>query len=201
MTTSKEAASGQPASDPTAFDPIAAKLAAVDPQSSGPVPAIELAAFEDLPAIVDIYNSTIAGRMVTADLEPITVESRHAWFEEHEPARRPLWVMRRDGRVAAWISLQSFYGRPAYDATAEVSIYVDEALRGTGAGSRLLEKAIAESPALGVNTLLGFVFGHNVPSLRLLQKYGFESWGNLPRVAVLDGVERDLVILGLRLNP
>lgn len=164
----------------------------------GGTPIIELAKLTDLPAIVDIYNSTIAGRMVTADLEPITVESRHSWFEEHEPSRRPLWVMRRDGKVLAWISLQSFYGRPAYDATAEVSIYVDESLRGTGAGSRLLEKAIAESPALGVHTLLGFVFGHNVPSLKLLQKYGFESWANLPRVAVLDGVERDLVILGLR---
>lgn len=163
-------------------------------------PTIELATMNDLPAIVDIYNSTIEGRMVTADLEPITVESRHAWFEEHEPSRRPLWVMKRDGRVLAWISLQSFYGRPAYNATAEVSIYVDESLRGTGAGSRLLEKAIAESPALGVNTLLGFVFGHNEPSLGLLRKYGFESWGHLPRVAVLDGIERDLVILGLRLE-
>jgi len=30
----------------------------------------------DLPAIVDIYNSVIPGRMVTADLEPVTVESR-----------------------------------------------------------------------------------------------------------------------------
>ncbi|CAM4356703.1 GNAT family N-acetyltransferase [Saccharibacillus endophyticus] len=168
--------------------------------TSNEQPLIELAAFEDLPAIVDIYNSTIAGRMVTADLEPITVESRHAWFEEHEPSRRPLWVMRKNGRVLAWISLQSFYGRPAYNATAEVSIYVDESLRGTGAGSRLLQKAVDESPALGVRTLLGFVFGHNAPSLGLLKKYGFESWGNLPRVAVLDGIERDLVILGLRLG-
>ncbi|MDO3409067.1 GNAT family N-acetyltransferase [Saccharibacillus sp. CPCC 101409] len=168
--------------------------------TSSELPVIELAGREDLPAIVSIYNSTIAGRMVTADLEPITVESRLQWFEEHMPARRPLWVMRRQGRVLAWISLQSFYGRPAYDATAEVSIYVDESLRGTGAGSRLLEKAIAESPALGVNTLLGFVFGHNEPSLRLLRKYGFESWGHLPRVAVLDGIERDLVILGLRIG-
>lgn len=177
---------------------MTAKETTSDMQSA---PTIELATLNDLPAIVDIYNSTISSRMVTADLEPITVESRHAWFDEHEPSRRPLWVMKKEGRVAAWISLQSFYGRPAYNATAEVSIYVDESLRGTGAGSRLLEKAIAESPALGVHTLLGFVFGHNEPSLGLLRKYGFESWGHLPRVAVLDGIERDLVILGLRLQP
>jgi len=38
----------------------------------------------DLPAIVEIYNSTIPGRMVTADLEPVTVESRRAWFQAHQ---------------------------------------------------------------------------------------------------------------------
>ena len=35
-----------------------------------------LARREDLPVIVDIYNSTIASRDVTADMEPITVQSR-----------------------------------------------------------------------------------------------------------------------------
>ena len=36
----------------------------------------------DLPVIVDIYNSTIASRMVTADFEPISVENRIQWFNE-----------------------------------------------------------------------------------------------------------------------
>lgn len=46
----------------------------------------------DLPAIVAIYNATIAGRVVTADLEPVSIESRLAWFRAHNPERRPLWV-------------------------------------------------------------------------------------------------------------
>ena len=48
--------------------------------------------------------------------------------------------------------------------------------------------------------LLGFIFGHNEASLRLFQRFEFQTWGTLPRVAVLDGVERDLVILGRRLG-
>jgi phosphinothricin acetyltransferase len=36
--------------------------------------------------------------------------------------------------------------------------------------------------------------------MKLVAGFGFETWGTLPRVAVLDGVERDLVILGLRLG-
>ena len=37
------------------------------------------------------------------------------------------------------------------------------------------------------------------PVIRLFRGFGFDTWGSLPRVAVLDGVERDLVILGKRL--
>lgn len=157
---------------------------------------MELAKKEDLPAIVDIYNSTIAGRMVTADLEPVTVESRLGWFGEHDPARRPLWVLRLEGKVAAWMSFQSFYGRAAYDRTAEISIYVGEEHRGAGLGGILVEKALSESPGLGVDKLVGFVFAHNESSLKLLRKYGFKQWGLLPEVAELDGIKRDLVIVG-----
>ena len=37
---------------------------------------------EDLPLIVDIYNSTIASREVTADTEPVSVASRQQWFDD-----------------------------------------------------------------------------------------------------------------------
>jgi phosphinothricin acetyltransferase len=161
---------------------------------------IDFARLEDLPAIVAIYNSTIPGRMVTADLEPVTVESRKPWFEGHNPELRPLWVMRSGDDIAGWASLQSFYGRPAYNGTVEISIYVNEAFRGAGIGSRLVQHALQECPRLGVQTVLGFVFGHNEPSLGLLRKFGFEQWGMYPRVAVLDGIERDLVIVGRRVE-
>ncbi len=153
----------------------------------------------DLPAIVDIYNSTIPGRMVTADTEPVTVSDRLLWFKEHKAGFRPLWVTKDGGRVIAWLSFQSFYGRPAYHATAEVSVYVVEDHRNKGLGSELLSRAIDHSPGIGVKTLVGFIFAHNEPSLRLFEKFGFEVWGYLPKVADLDGIGRDLVIVGRRL--
>lgn len=156
------------------------------------------ASLADLDVIVEIYNSTVAGRQVTADLTPVTVDSRVPWFEEHSPNFRPLWVLTVEGEIAAWLSFQSFYGRPAYLGTAELSIYIAETFRGKGLGSILVKQAIAKCPEIGVHTLLGFVFGHNGPSLALLNKFGFETWGLLPKVANMDGIERDLVIVGLR---
>jgi len=158
--------------------------------------SIRNATINDLAAIVSIYNETIEGRMVTADLEPVSVESKMAWFEAHNHETRPLWVVEEGGKMIAWTSFQSFYGRPAYNGTAEVSIYITTASQGKGLGKILLEKALAECPKLDIKNLLGFIFGHNLPSIHLFKKYGFEPWGHLPGVAVLDGVERDLVIMG-----
>lgn len=158
------------------------------------------AVIEDLPKIVDIYNSTIASRMVTADTEPITVESRLKWFDEHDIHKRPLYMITHEGKTAGWMSFQSFYGRPAYDSTAEISIYIDNDFRGKGIGKESIQKAIEVSPKVGVKTLLGFIFAHNLPSIKLFSKFGFEKWAHLPNVAELDGVERDLVILGKRIT-
>ena len=153
----------------------------------------------DLARIVAIYNEAIPGRRATADTEPVAVDSRAAWFREHTPARRPLWVAERDGAIVGWLSFQDFYGRPAYGATAEISVYVSGAAQGGGIGRRLLARALERAPALGLTTLVGFIFAHNAPSVALFERHGFTRWGHLPRVARLDGVERDLLIVGRRL--
>ena len=156
------------------------------------------ASHEDLERIVEIYNSTIPSRMVTGDTEAVSVAAREAWFDEHDPVARPLWVAEEEKVCVGWLSLSSFYGRPAYRATVEVSLYVDQNHRRQGVGSYLLSEAISYAPSVGIETLLGFIFGHNQPSLSLFHRFSFTQWGCLPRVAELDGTERDVVILGRR---
>jgi L-amino acid N-acyltransferase YncA len=153
---------------------------------------------KDLPTIVDIYNTTIAGRMVTADLEPVTITDRIKWFHEHSEQHRPLWVMKAEEEIIAWLSFSSFHSRSAYNATAEISIYILPKYRSQGIGSIFIQKALDACPSLNILNIVGLVFGHNEPSLALLRKFGFEQWGFLPRVAILDGVERDLVYMGRR---
>lgn len=156
----------------------------------------------DLPAIVAIYNSTIAGGMVTADTAPVTVASRVPWFRAHSPDKRPFWVDEdADGAICAWLSFSDFHPRPAYQPTAEISVYVAETRRRCGLADLLLAQAIQRAPAIGVRNLVGLIWAHNEPSLRLFSKHGFARWGRLPQVALLNGVERDLVIVGRRTAP
>lgn len=161
---------------------------------------LRLATKADLPDIVRIYNQIVPGRMVTADTEPVTVESRRPWFHAHPVDTRPIWVATDRDRIIGWLSVDTFYARAAYDGTAMIALYVDESQRQQGLGKQLLEQAIRAAPALGLHTLLGYIFAHNEPSLRFFEKQGFMRWAHLPRVAVLDGVERDLIIVGRRLS-
>ena len=110
---------------------------------------IRIATEADLLAIVAIYNAAVPGRMATADTDAVTVESRREWFAAHDLSRHPLWVDERDGEVAGWLSLGVFYNRPAWDITAEVSVYVAPAYQRQGVASALLEAAIAAAPRWG----------------------------------------------------
>jgi L-amino acid N-acyltransferase YncA len=150
----------------------------------------------DLPAIIDIYNATVPTRMVTAELEPTTVEARLPWFREHSPDQHPFWVAQNDCCVIGWLDFKKFLPRCAYRGTAEISVYVHEKFRRQGVARRLLEEVIARAPSLGIDAIIGLIFGHNQPSLKLFERLGFERWGLLPRIAQLDGNKRDLVIMG-----
>ncbi len=156
---------------------------------------------KDLPKIVEIYNSTVPTRISTADTEKVSVRSRMDWFTKHSPNKRPLLVHEIDGQVTGWVSFEPFYGRSAYDHTAEISIYIAEEHRGKGLGRSLLNEAIHWTPLLGIKTLVGYIFSHNAPSIHLFRSFGFEEWGRLPNIAEMDGKEYSLSILGKRFHP
>lgn len=158
------------------------------------------AAEADLPEIVGIYNSTVPTRVATADTRRISVADRESWLRDRDAARRPVWVAEDSGATAGWLSLDDFKVRPAYHPTAEVAVYVSESHRGRGVGRLLVGEAVRRGPEFGVKTLIAGIFAHNAASLGLFEGFGFERWAHLPRVAELDGVERDLVYLGLRLQ-
>lgn len=152
----------------------------------------------DLPAIVAIYNSAIPGRQATADLQPVSTQSRQAWFDAHG-GNRPLYVVENTaGQVLAWGSFSDYYPRHAYRISAEISIYVHQDARGSGLGRQLAEYMCAQAPALGIRNIIAVIFAHNTPSIRLFSSLGFSEWGRLPQVCDMETFVADVVILGKR---
>src|SRR5437763_6023700 len=154
------------------------------------------AAEADLPAIVEIHNETIASRISSAQLDPVTVEGRREWFRAHSSTQYPLWVAELDGTIAGWLSFREFLPRCAYRGTVEIGVYASEKFRRRGVGRQLLQEAIVRGPQLGMHSLVGLIFGHNEASIALFRAAGFECWGLLPGVARVDQTPRDLTIFG-----
>ena len=48
----------------------------------------------DLAAITRIYNASVLERNATATLHPVGIEEREVWFDAHEAANRPIYVLR-----------------------------------------------------------------------------------------------------------
>lgn len=150
-------------------------------------PIIRTATPEDLAAIVAIYNEAVAERFATADLEPVTVDQRSAWFHEHDPTL-PIYVAEHAGVVVGWCSLSAHRpGRAAVRRTAEISYYVRGDCRRRGIGTLLVSHAMKEAPRLGKHVLFGILLERNTASINLLKRCGFELWGRLPDAAAIDG--------------
>lgn len=156
---------------------------------------IRNASESDLKDIVEIYNQSIPGGLATADTQAVTIEQKTNWFHAHSE-KRPIIVAEEKGVILGWVSLQNFYGRPAYSGTAEVSIYVRYGEQKKGIGEALLKHIIKITPEIDIHSLLGFIFSHNLPSISLFKKWGFEEWGHLPEVAIMNEKKISLLILG-----
>lgn len=157
---------------------------------------IRLAAIDDLPRIVEIYNQSVAGKQATADLQPVSVVDRQAWFDAHT-GNRPLVVAQNSlDEIVGWGSLSDLYARPAYHISTEISIYVADEAKGQGVGKALVNYLIQVAPSCGVQQVVALIFAHNTPSLAMFGKLGFEPWGKFKQVCDMNGFIADVVILG-----
>lgn len=158
------------------------------------------ATLDDLPDIIKIYNEAIKDGISTADSKTVSVEDKLEWFKAHTP-EYPILVKEYHGRIIAWISLQPFYANLfAYRYSARINIYIDKNFQGKKLGQQFLNEAMDEAKSLGIKTLLALIFADNPASLKLFKKIGFKEWGNLSRIANIEGIDKDLLILGQRIS-
>ena len=161
---------------------------------------MRLARAEDLPIINDIYNQAVRKRFCTAHLLEIGMDERKTWFRAHDPLRFPVFVAIQDKAVVGWVSLGPYREeRQAFTHVGEVSYYVDEREQGKGLGSSMLAHSLDVAPSYGFTVLIAILLNKNPASIGLLERFGFESWGVMPGIALIDGQEADHLYYGLKL--
>ncbi|MDH4609321.1 N-acetyltransferase family protein [Pseudomonas sp. BN102] len=164
------------------------------------------ALMSDLEDIVAIYNFAVAEGNSTCDVSPVPAEQWRDWLASHIGSRRPVWVAEntaesRKGAIG-YLALSYFMNeRPGYFRTSDMGVYIHPQYQGKGVGSLLLDFAINQASALGIDTFATTAFAHNTGSVRLFQKFGFERWGYFPKVAKVRNQDFDLIMLGIHLSP
>jgi len=162
---------------------------------------IRIAKWKDIESLAEIYNQAVGLGQKTADLKPVTVNSRRQWFENHKPAKYPILVAECNNIVIGYATISAYRpGRQALRFTAEISCYVHCDYHRQGVGSNLLQYAIDICPSLQIKTLFAILIDSNTASIRLLEKYSFKKWGHMPQVAEFDGVEVGHLYYGLKIE-
>jgi L-amino acid N-acyltransferase YncA len=149
---------------------------------------------EDWPAVERIYAEGIATHGATFETRPPDYDG---FDSSHHSEHRLVAV--ENGRVVGWVALAPTSSRACYAGVAESSVYVGESARGRGVGRALMEAVIASARAGGIWTIHAGMFPENTASVALHERLGFRLVGRFERIAQLDGVWRDTVLLELRL--
>ena len=162
------------------------------PGNSGDI-AIAPLTPDDWPSVRRIYADGVATGNATFETEPPEWDD---WNRSHHPQCR--LVARIGDAIVAWAALSPVSARACYAGVAEHSIYVDEAYRGRGIGKTLLTEFVRQSEAAGFWTLQSSIFPENEASIAIHLACGFRILGRRKRVAMLNGVWRDTVIVERR---
>jgi phosphinothricin acetyltransferase len=132
----------------------------------------------DVPRLTEIYNYYVIHTAVTFDLEPYTIEKRHAWFEQFGPTGRyRLLVAEDEGVVLGYAGTTRFRAKAAYDTTVETTIYCDQKAIGKRIGSRLYEALFDALKNEDVNRLVAGYTLPNDASATLHARCGFKPVG------------------------
>jgi len=157
------------------------------------MPEIRALVPSDWPAVERIYAQGIGTRAATFETEPPTWEQFDAGrLREHR------LVAVEEETVVGWAAVSPTSARECYAGVVEHSVYVAEEARGRGIGSALLQALVESAEAAGVWTIQSSIFPENEASVRLHERAGFRVVGRRERIAKLDGVWRDTVLIERR---
>jgi len=148
----------------------------------------------DVLAITDIYNEVILNTTSTFDLEPKTIEERSRWLDDHGD-KHPVLVAQSGEEVVGWAALSRWSDKQAYEATAEISVYVHKDHRNKGIGKKLTELVTLAGQEAGLHSVISRITEGNEVSINLHVALGFKHVGVMKEAGHKFGRYLDVYLL------
>ncbi|WAJ37037.1 GNAT family N-acetyltransferase [Pseudomonas sp. GOM7] len=145
--------------------------------------AIADACEADLPGILAIYNDAVEFTTAIWNETLVDLANRRAWLAERTAAGFPVLVARdAAGEVLGYASYGAWRPHDGYKHTVEHSVYVRADQRGKGLGPVLMQALIERARAAKLHVMVGAIESENTASIRLHQRLGFVTSGQMPQV-------------------
>jgi phosphinothricin acetyltransferase len=147
---------------------------------------------EQLPQVLKIYNHYILNSTATFHLHPMTItEMREVVF--FDKPKYKTFVIIADQTLCGYVLIMQHKKREAYDATAEVSIYIKPEFTGQGLGSPAIQYIEGVAKKSGIHVLVATITGDNETSIRLFEKNGYFKCAHYKEVGMKFGKLLDVV--------
>lgn len=176
-------------------------------QTTDTAPAIRIdtvnirpATDSDLDAINALYNKLGVATTASYDLEPISLDERRAWYDDHLANDYPVLVAESDEQVVGFATYGQFRSKAGFRFTVEHSIYIDADQQSTGIGRSLMQELIKIAESKGLHAMVGVVDAINTTSIAFHQELGFVIAGVLPQIGRKFDRWGDLTFLVLLLS-
>lgn len=149
----------------------------------------------DAQAVCAIYDYHVAHGTASFDAAGPSVEEWVAKIAEVSARGWPFLVAEAEGEVLGYAYATQFRPRAAYARTCENSIYIADAARGAGIGTRLLAALVDAARAAGFEQMIAVIGGGEPASVALHGKCGFVHAGRMRNVGFKFGRKLDTVYM------
>ncbi|MER2509599.1 MAG: N-acetyltransferase family protein [Amaricoccus sp.] len=150
----------------------------------------------DMAAIAEIYRHHVLTGVATFEEEPPAPEEMARRHAAVTGRGLPWLVAEAGGRLLGYAYAGPFHARSAYRFTLEDSVYLDPAATGRGLGTRLLDRLIVETTALGARQMVAVIGDSgNAASIALHARADFAHIGTSRSVGLKFGRWIDTVIM------
>lgn len=146
-------------------------------------------------AMLAIFNHEIAHSTALYEVEPRTLDSMDVWFANKTAGAWPVIAAEDEaGQLLGFASYGTFRAYPAFDHTAEHSVYVASPHQRRGIGRALMHRLMDLAREDGLHVLVGAIDSENHASIALHEALGFERVGHLHQTGHKFGRWLDLLL-------
>lgn len=143
--------------------------------------AMRLAREEDMPGLAALYAPYVTDTTASFEYQPPSGEEFARRWREFS-SRYPYLVWEEGGALLGYAYGHAYSPRPAYQWSAELTVYLRGDARGRGLGPRLYGALWDLLRMQGVRTVYGCVTAENGPSVAMHKALGFREAGRFHSV-------------------